>query len=130
VVLAQLQKKRRSGNFLLLFCRLRYTFVGFITFALQGRDSPNVCVLSVSLRGSCACLLSTWQHWISIGPLSTICSFMVHLGFAQSKGIYLGIEGHSPLLYVPITNRLFDHSYSKAEGFLFLFLTGTLHSIG
>ena len=115
-----------------------FFFADFVTHLL---DSSRLLFKAVILQTSAccqrrnevhvrACLLSTWQHWISIGPLSTICSFMVHLGFAQSKGIYLGIEGHSPLLYVPITNRLFDHSYSKAEGFLFLFLTGTLHSIG
>ena len=82
-------------------------------------DSPKFCVVSLSLRALCACLFSTWQHWISIGPLSTICSFMFHLLSAQGNGIYLGIEGQSSLQYLPNTNLLFDHYYSKAEAFFF-----------
>ena len=78
LVLSQLQAPWRTGHCL-------HISAGFVKILLHSSrllftavDSRNFCVVSVSLRGICACLLSTWQHWISIGPLSTICSFMVH----------------------------------------------------
>jgi len=86
--------------------------------------SSRPLILETSAYGQCVtrlclCLLSTWQQWISIGPFSKICSFMVHLGSAQGKGKYLCIEGQSSLLYLPNKNRLFDHFYSKDEAFFY-----------
>ena len=84
-------------SFTLYFCRLLQNVLHSSYLILMVVDPPNVVAMSMSLRGLCVCLLSTWQHWISIGTLSTHCRLTVHLGSAHCKGIYLDIVPHSSL---------------------------------
>jgi len=66
-----------------VFLQASSTFLHLLCLLLKAVDRPNFCVMSVSLRGLCVCLLSTWQHWISTGNLSTRWRLTVHLGSAH-----------------------------------------------
>jgi len=77
------------------FCRFRQNLLHSSCLLLKAVDPTNFCVMSVSLRGLCMCLLSAWQHWISKGKLSTLCRLRVQLGSAHGKGMLLDIVSHS-----------------------------------
>jgi hypothetical protein len=79
------------------FCRFLQNLLHSSYLLLKAVDPPKFCVMSVSLRGLCVCLLNTWQHWISIGTLSTLCRLTVLLVSAHCKEIYLDILPYSSL---------------------------------
>jgi hypothetical protein len=116
VVPSQLQTPCLCGHFLLIL-QVWLKFVAFILFVPQGRWSSQLLRNVSVVTRFCVCLWSTWQHWITIGPLFTLCRLTVHLGSAHGKGIYLDIEQHCSWMYLPKTYRLIDHSYSKVKRF-------------
>jgi hypothetical protein len=69
------------------FCRLLQNLLHSSRLLLKEVDLSNFYVMSVSLRRLCVCLLSTLQHWISKGKLSTLCRLTVQLGSAHGKGM-------------------------------------------
>jgi len=83
------------------FCRFRQKFVTFIVFARQGHWSSKLRRYVSVVTRLRVCLFCTWQHWISIGSLSTLCRLTVHLVSTHGRGIYLVTEPHSSLLYLP-----------------------------
>jgi hypothetical protein len=79
-------------------CDVTFTFISEVYFKisfqssylpLKAVDPHNFCVISMSSRGSCVCLLSTWPQWISIGHVSTLGRLTSQLGSAYTKGISL-----------------------------------------
>ena len=57
----------RRGHFLLISVGSVKISFKSSCFLLKAFDPHSFCVVPVSLQGSCACLVSTWQHLISIG---------------------------------------------------------------
>jgi hypothetical protein len=77
-----------EGASVLIFCRDKIS-AGFVKIWLNSPvcySRQMILLTSVHrqcLSDICICVLSTWQHWISIGSLNTLCRLRVHLGSAQ-----------------------------------------------
>ena len=101
LVPSQLQTPYQCSHFLLISAGFVKTLLHLSCLLLKVIDPPNYVAMSVSLRGVRVSMFCTWQHWISIAPLSTLCRLTVHSRSAHGTGKYLDTETHSSLLDLP-----------------------------
>jgi hypothetical protein len=130
LVPSQLQTPYQCSHFLLISAGFVKTLLHLSCLLLKVIDPPNYVAMSVSSRGVPVFMFCTWQHWISIAPLSTLCRLTVHSRSAHGpltvRENILALKRILRYWTCLRRDRLIDHFHSKLKR---IFLTGTLLSL-